>query len=61
MLSGYPYIVKTHRSFLVNCNYIKEVKGNAKGYQLQIDSYTIPVSRNLISYFELRLKQLKRL
>jgi hypothetical protein len=61
VLCKYPFIVKTHRSFLINCNYIKEVNGNAQGYQLQIDNYTIPVSRSLIGYFELRLKQLKEL
>jgi len=48
------YIIKTHRSFLVNVNHINRINGNAQGYQLyinEIDDY-VPVSRGHIKAFE---------
>ena len=51
-------IIRTHRSYIVNLNYLKEVKGNAQGYRLNLDQVEteIPVSRNMIPAFESRLK-----
>jgi hypothetical protein len=58
LLKTYPNIIKTHRSYLVNCNYIEKIEGNAQGYRLQISRYIVPVSRNLIANFNLRMKRL---
>ncbi len=51
---NYPPIKQTHRSFLVNCDYIKEISGNAQGLKLILDStieFHPPVSRKYISLF----------
>lgn len=58
LLKAYPNILKTHRSYLVNCNYIEKINGNAQGYQLQINQYSVPVSRNMIEHFNLRMKRI---
>jgi len=59
-LSSFPWILKTHRSYLLNINYIKEIKGNAQGYKIYLHDcqLTVPVSRNNISQFELKIKAL---
>ena len=46
-------IVRCHRSYLVNCNHIHQVKGNAQGLVLTFDSVKqeIPVSRKYVSCF----------
>jgi len=53
VLKPYPNIFKTHRSYLVNLDHIKNVTGNAQGYKLQLDNIMqkIPVSRNRITKF----------
>ncbi|MDN3594952.1 LytR/AlgR family response regulator transcription factor [Zunongwangia endophytica] len=56
-LKTHPSIIKTHRSYLVNSKYIENIKGNAQGYQLQIDQYIVPVSRNMIEHFNLNMKR----
>ncbi len=56
LLSTYPNIIKTHRSYLVNSNYIENITGNAQGYQLHLKNYVVPVSRNLIASFNSRIK-----
>jgi len=56
LLKTYPNIIKTHRSYLVNSNYIEKINGNAQGYKLHIAKYIIPVSRNMIANFNLRMK-----
>jgi DNA-binding LytR/AlgR family response regulator len=58
LLKTYPNIIKTHRSYLVNSNCIEKLKGNAQGYQLHINKYIVPVSRNMIANFNLRMKRL---
>ena len=58
LLKKYPYIIKTHRSYLVNCNYIEKIIGNAQGYQLHINKHVVLVSRNMIANFNLRMKQI---
>ncbi|MFK5982899.1 MAG: LytTR family DNA-binding domain-containing protein [Flavobacteriaceae bacterium] len=57
LLRTYPNIIKTHRSYLVNCNYIEKINGNAQGYQLHINKYIAPVSRNMIANFNLNMKR----
>ena len=52
-LHAFPYIFKTHRSYLVNLHTITATSGNAQGYQLTLKngSATIPVSRSNIAKF----------
>ena len=51
-------IIRTHRSYIINLTHLKEVKGNAQGYRLNLEHVDgeIPVSRNMIPAFESRLK-----
>lgn len=58
LLKTYPNIIKTHRSYLVNFNYIEKINGNAQGYQLHITKYIVPVSRNMIANFNLSMKHI---
>jgi hypothetical protein len=53
-LSTFPFIIKTHRSVLLNLNYIEKVTGNAQGYKVQLKNCpdTVPVSRNFIQSFD---------
>ncbi len=53
-LEDFPWIFKTHRSYLVNLNKITAVSGNAQGYQLSLqqESVTVPVSRGMIKKFD---------
>ena len=46
-------IVRCHRSYLVNCNRINQVKGNAQGLILTFDfaGQEVPVSRKYVSCF----------
>lgn len=53
----HPNIFKTHRSYIVNCNHIEKVNGNAQGYQLHIGEYKVPVSRNRIQKFNSYMKR----
>jgi DNA-binding LytR/AlgR family response regulator len=43
-----PNIIKCHRSFLVNIDYITKIAGNSQGYQLHLDGYDqeVPVARS---------------
>ncbi|WP_347216166.1 LytTR family DNA-binding domain-containing protein [Chryseobacterium sp.] len=55
-------IKKCHRSYIVNLEKVKNIKGNAQGYKLilpEID-FMIPVSRNFISTIIPKLQQLKK-
>lgn len=47
LLSESPRVFRSHRSYLVNLDLVKEVKGNSQGYQLELQGLeeTIPVSR----------------
>lgn len=53
LMRDFPYVIRTHRSFMVNKSYIKQIKGNAQGYQLRTHhlDFEIPVSRNYIKVF----------
>ena len=43
----HPYIIRSHRSFLVNLSKVKSISGNSQGYQLCFDEIPemVPVSR----------------
>lgn len=47
ILKDYPFIIRCHRSFLVNIHAVAEVKGNSKGYRfiLRHTDTEIPISR----------------
>lgn len=50
LLKEYRFILKCHRSYMVNVNYIDRIEGNSQGYKLffQQISFPIPVSKNLV-------------
>ncbi|MBW1298335.1 LytR/AlgR family response regulator transcription factor [Aquimarina litoralis] len=52
-LSGYSFLFRCHRSYLLNMNNIKSVEGNKRGYKTTVFglSETIPVSRSKIALF----------
>jgi|SRR6218665_326524 len=53
-LAHLPFLMKTHRSYLVNLLAVEVVTGNAQGYKLKLKGHAelVPVSRNLIPSFE---------
>lgn len=58
-LSETPYLMRTHRAFIVNVNKVSQKKGNSSGYRLSIDGLDVdlPVSRqNVANYEQLELK-----
>lgn len=59
-LCQYPFIMRTHRSYLVNLKAVETITGNAQGYRLKIKNYdeTLPVSRYMISEFNKRFRLL---
>ncbi|MCL9806584.1 LytTR family transcriptional regulator [Flavobacterium amniphilum] len=54
-LNAFPFIVKTHRSVLLNLNQIENVSGNAQGYKVTMKDCLepVPVSRNYIQTFNI--------
>lgn len=57
LLQEHGNILKVHRSYLVNLEYVTQVKGNAQGYRLSlVDSYEASVARSMIGRFEAKLK-----
>lgn len=58
----FPFILRCHRSYIVNLKLINHIKGNAQGYRIdfKMDIYdTIPVSRNYSKALFERLESLK--
>ncbi|PKD43724.1 hypothetical protein CWD77_09195 [Rhodohalobacter barkolensis] len=53
-LRPFKNVIRVHRSFLINIDYITSVQGNAQGYRLTIDGLeeVIPVSRSYIHSFD---------
>lgn len=47
-LSMYKNMIRCHKSYVINTNYVKKIHGNARGYVLKspIIPFEIPVSRN---------------
>lgn len=53
-LKQFPWILRTHRSYLVNLRNVTAVTGNAQGYQLSLrrHSAVVPVSRSTLEKFD---------
>jgi hypothetical protein len=51
LLKEHKFIVKCHRSFIVNINHIERFEGNSQGYKLYFENidFPIPVSKNFAS------------
>ena len=37
------FILRCHRTFIVNTNHIKEIQGNSQGYKLYFENLDFPV------------------
>jgi hypothetical protein len=57
-LAHIPFLLRTHRAFIVNLKHIRSKKGNSLGYRLKLlgIDIEIPVSRNKTHEFSKRLK-----
>jgi len=42
-IHDFDFIIKCHRTFVVNINHIKEIQGNSQGYKLSIENLDFPV------------------
>jgi len=60
MLESFPFMVHTHRAFLVNINFITQVSGNAAGYKINLFSTDkqLPVSKANVAMFKEKIKEL---
>lgn len=60
-LSDIPFILRTHRSFIVNLKKVRSKQGNILGYKLKItdSEIRIPVSRNRIKIFDMQYAKYK--
>ncbi len=54
----YKNIIRTHRSYLLNKDFIENVNGNAQGYKIQLKNSKelIPVSRNYLDEFNSKME-----
>ena len=54
----YPFLLRCHRSYLINTDKIESIKGNTRGYIINLAGieYDIPVSRSKIASFKEFLK-----
>ena len=62
-LKPYPFIFKTHRSYVVNLHAIESISGNAQGYELYLKNFStraIPVSRSKVEEFNQAYTNLKK-
>ncbi|MBN1145600.1 MAG: LytTR family transcriptional regulator DNA-binding domain-containing protein [Bacteroidales bacterium] len=50
ILKEYKFVLRCHRSYLININHIEKVEGNSQGYKLYFENvnFPIPVSKNSI-------------
>ncbi len=53
-LQEFTFLIRCHRSFLVNMNKVKEINGNAQGFTLELENEKdyIPVSRSYMKKIE---------
>jgi len=42
-INEFYFILRCHRTFIVNVNYIKEISGNSQGYKISFDGIDFPV------------------
>lgn len=58
-LEEFPFMVRTHRAFLVNIHFITEVSGNSAGMKASLFSCdkVIPVSRSNIGEFKTKISE----
>lgn len=58
-LEAFPFMVRTHRAFLVNIHYITQVTGNSAGMKVSLFSCdkVIPISRSNIGEFKKRISE----
>lgn len=51
ILKEHKFIIKCHRSYIVNINYIDRIEGNLQGYKLYFENinFPIPVSKSSVS------------
>lgn len=58
-LEAFPFMVRTHRAFLVNIHFITQVTGNSAGMKVSLFSCdkVIPVSRSNIVEFKKRISE----
>lgn len=56
ILKEHKFVIKCHRSYMININFIDKIEGNSQGYKLYFENLniTIPVSKNAVS----KLKEL---
>ena len=57
VFTTFPAIIKIHRSYLLNKNYIQNVNGNAQGYKIALKNCKelVPVSRNYLDAFNSKM------
>jgi hypothetical protein len=50
LLKEFRFMLKCHRSYMINVNYIDRMEGNSQGYKIffQNISFPIPVSKNMV-------------
>ena len=51
VLKEYKFIMRCHRSYLVNVNHIDRVEGNSQGYRIYFETidFAVPVSKNYVN------------
>ena len=62
ILAPYPYMLRCHRSYMVNISQILVAEGNSHGLRLKLkpDGETIPVSRSYVTGTLLRFRRLSQ-
>ncbi|MCB2194977.1 MAG: LytTR family transcriptional regulator [Bacteroidetes bacterium] len=57
LLQEHKFIIKCHRSYMVNVNFIDKVEGSVQGYKVFFDNidFTVPVSKNFASKLRERI------
>ncbi len=61
MVDDYPFIIRCHRSYLINVNEVYKFTGSTRGYQLTVKGILdkVPVSRSRISLFKDTFKKIR--
>jgi len=59
-LEAFPFMVHTHRAFLVNINFITQVSGNSGGYKINMFSTdrVLPVSKANVATFRSKILEI---